>query len=101
MIAESLLSSLDVVLVSVDSIDWISAKQLTNAVIIPTILQNVQRNSAFANIIRLLDVLLLEQELKIIRTKPENARVGEHWPTLVIVKQGRLCDTALKHDSKV
>jgi hypothetical protein len=85
--AELLSPPLEVLGVSVDSVLSVGAQQLAKTRTVSTLFENVERDTALSLVIGFPDVLLLEQELKIIDAKSENALVREKWCAFVIGQQ--------------
>jgi hypothetical protein len=76
VLSKEYLSPLEIPLVSQNSSLLIRVQQTAKAMVIATIPQNVQRNTAFALVVRLFVVFLLKEKGEVFLSNPEYALVG-------------------------
>ena len=77
VVAEDLLSSLQVIFVSDDSCFHISVEVGAKALVVSAVLENVQRSSALSLVVWDLDVFLQEEQLQVFLSDLEDALVGD------------------------
>ena len=87
MLTEEGLSSLDIFFITDDSSLFVSVKEPAKSMIVSAISENIQTNSAFSLIIRLVDVFLLKEQCEIVLAYSKDILVCESWHLFVIVQR--------------
>lgn len=75
MLAEKILSSFEILLISDDSCILIGVKKHAESMVVPAIFQNIERNTAFSLVVWLFDILLFKEKSQIIFPHSEDALV--------------------------